>query len=140
MRARTEAPYTGDALVIKPIRPVGSLQSNAVTTLKRDERHVDIQAANHARAQPTTFRPTIGLDGTTIRFLIDQIRTIDVKFIQEDHESYLDKTERATTHYLGCNRSRWAVDLQHSSASVARISPKANVGGLMWLLGSRDGR
>ena len=57
-------------------------------------------------AQPAIFRPSIELDGTPTRFLADQIRTIDVKFVHGDPAFYLERdemaeVEQAAARYLG---------------------------------------
>lgn len=57
-------------------------------------------------AQPSVFRPEVELAGTTTKFLVDQIRTVDTSFIHGDPVHYLDRdelaeVENAVTHYLG---------------------------------------
>ncbi|MGP4113302.1 type II toxin-antitoxin system PemK/MazF family toxin [Streptomyces sp. 4N509B] len=57
-------------------------------------------------AQPSVFRPELDLLGTTTRFLADQIRTVDVRFIHGDPVHYLDRdemaeVEHAVSRYLG---------------------------------------
>ncbi|MFJ5550802.1 type II toxin-antitoxin system PemK/MazF family toxin [Streptomyces sp. NPDC093225] len=57
-------------------------------------------------AQPAQFRPEAEIDGALTRFLVDQIRTIDVTFIHGDPVHYLDHdelaaVERAVALYLG---------------------------------------
>lgn len=57
-------------------------------------------------AQPSVFRPELEIAGVLTRFLVDQIRTVDVRFIHGDPVHYLDRdelaeVEHAVTHYLG---------------------------------------
>lgn len=57
-------------------------------------------------AQPAIFRPELEIDGIATRFLVDQIRTIDVSFVHGDPVHYLDRDElaeieNAVTRYLG---------------------------------------
>lgn len=57
-------------------------------------------------AQPAVFRPELEIMGATTRFLVDQIRTIDVVYIHGDPVGYLDRdemaeVEHAIAHYLG---------------------------------------
>ncbi|MER0480227.1 type II toxin-antitoxin system PemK/MazF family toxin [Streptomyces sp. Edi2] len=57
-------------------------------------------------AQPSVFRPEVALAGTSTRFLVDQIRTVDTSFIHGDPIHYLDRdelaeVEHAVTRYLG---------------------------------------
>ncbi|MGH3716348.1 MAG: type II toxin-antitoxin system PemK/MazF family toxin [Micromonosporaceae bacterium] len=57
-------------------------------------------------AQPAIFRPELEIDGVPTRFLVDQLRTIDVTFISGDPVHYLDRdelteVEHAVTRYLG---------------------------------------
>lgn len=57
-------------------------------------------------AQPAVFRPEIEVAGTRTRFLVDQIRTVDVRYIQGDPVDYLERdemaaVEHAVIHYLG---------------------------------------
>ncbi|HZE37580.1 MAG TPA: type II toxin-antitoxin system PemK/MazF family toxin [Stackebrandtia sp.] len=57
-------------------------------------------------AQAAVFRPEIELGGTLTRFLIDQIRTIDVMYIHGDPEFFLERdelaeVEHAVGQYLG---------------------------------------
>ncbi|UKY55227.1 type II toxin-antitoxin system PemK/MazF family toxin [Streptomyces inhibens] len=57
-------------------------------------------------AQPSVFRPEVELAGTSTRFLVDQIRTVDTSFIHGDPIHYLDRdelaeVEHAVTRYLG---------------------------------------
>jgi mRNA interferase MazF len=57
-------------------------------------------------AQPAIFRPAIELDGQLTRFLVDQIRSVDVRHIHGDPVHYLDRDElaeieHALSRYLG---------------------------------------
>ncbi len=57
-------------------------------------------------AQPAVFRPELEIMGTKTRFLVDQIRTIDVTYVHGDPVAYLDRdeiaeVEHAVAHYLG---------------------------------------
>jgi mRNA interferase MazF len=57
-------------------------------------------------AQPAVFRPAVEIDGKLTRFLVDQIRSIDVTDIHGDPVHYLDRDEiaeieHAVTRYLG---------------------------------------
>ena len=57
-------------------------------------------------AQPAVFRPELEIAGTTTRLLVDQIRSIDVSFVQGDPVHYLDRyelarVEHAVSQYLG---------------------------------------
>lgn len=57
-------------------------------------------------AQPAVFRPTMELAGITTRFLVDQLRTVDVKDVHRDPVHYLDRdelaqVEHAVARYLG---------------------------------------
>lgn len=57
-------------------------------------------------AQPAVFRPELEILGGRTRFLVDQIRTIDVVYIHGDPVAYLDReelteVEHAIAHYLG---------------------------------------
>jgi mRNA interferase MazF len=58
------------------------------------------------QAQPAVFRPEIELGGVRTRFLADQLRTIDVQFIDGEpafflHHDELEEVELAVTRYLG---------------------------------------
>jgi mRNA interferase MazF len=58
------------------------------------------------QAQPAVFRPEIELGGVSTRFLVDQLRTIDVQFIDAEpafvlHREELEDVEVAVTRYLG---------------------------------------
>lgn len=58
------------------------------------------------QAQPAVFRPEIELGGVRTRFLVDQLRTIDVRFIDGQpahflHGDELQAVEVAVTRYLG---------------------------------------
>lgn len=57
-------------------------------------------------AQAAVFRPTLDLLGEPTRFLIDQIRAIDTKYIYGDPVGYLERDEMAEiehtlVRYLG---------------------------------------
>lgn len=57
-------------------------------------------------AQPAVFRPEVEIAGTPTRFLVDQIRTVDVRYLHGDPVHYLDRhelaeIEHAVTRYLG---------------------------------------
>lgn len=57
-------------------------------------------------AQPAVFRPELEINGQLTRFLVDQIRTIDIDFIHGDPVHYLDRDElaeieHAVARYLG---------------------------------------
>ena len=58
------------------------------------------------RAQPAVFRPALQINGQLTRFLVDQIRSIDIGYIHGDPVHYLDRDEiseieHAVTRYLG---------------------------------------
>jgi mRNA interferase MazF len=57
-------------------------------------------------AQPSVFRPELELLGKKTRLLVDQIRTVDVRYIHGDPVQYLDRyelaeVEHAVGRYLG---------------------------------------
>jgi mRNA interferase MazF len=57
-------------------------------------------------AQPAVFRPEIELSGVPTRFLVDQLRSIDVRFLDGEpafvlHRDELEDVEVAVTRYLG---------------------------------------
>ncbi|GAA2626559.1 type II toxin-antitoxin system PemK/MazF family toxin [Streptomyces vastus] len=53
-------------------------------------------------AQPSVFRPELDIAGTRTRLLVDQIRTVDVRYIHGDPVHYLDRDEMAEVeHALG---------------------------------------
>jgi mRNA interferase MazF len=57
-------------------------------------------------AQPAVFRPEVEIAGVVTRLLADQIRTVDVRYVQGDPVYYLDRdelaeVEHAVTRYLG---------------------------------------
>jgi mRNA interferase MazF len=57
-------------------------------------------------AQPAVFRPEVEIAGVVTRLLVDQIRTVDVRYVQGDPVYYLDRdelaeVEHAVTRYLG---------------------------------------
>jgi mRNA interferase MazF len=58
------------------------------------------------RAQPAVFRPELEVGGALTRFLVDQIRTVDLAYIHGDPVHFLDRAElaeveRAVIRYLG---------------------------------------
>lgn len=58
------------------------------------------------QAQPAVFRPEIELGGVPTRFLVDQLSSIDVRFINGEpayflHRDELEEVEVAVTRYLG---------------------------------------
>ncbi|MGY2002703.1 hypothetical protein [Blastococcus sp. SYSU DS1024] len=58
------------------------------------------------RAQPAVFRPEIELGGVPTRFLVDQLRSIDVQFIDGEPVFFLHRDEQeevdvAVTRSLG---------------------------------------
>ena len=58
------------------------------------------------QAQPAVFRPELTIAGSVTRLLVDQIRTIDLRFVHGDPVHYLDRdelaeVEHAVTRYLG---------------------------------------
>jgi mRNA interferase MazF len=58
------------------------------------------------QAQPAVFRPEIELGGVPTRFLVDQLRSIDVRFVQGEPAFFLDRgeleeVEVAVSRYLG---------------------------------------
>jgi mRNA interferase MazF len=57
-------------------------------------------------AQPAVFRPELDVAGAATRFLVDQIRTVDVRYVHGEPVHYLDRDELAeieyaVTRYLG---------------------------------------
>lgn len=57
-------------------------------------------------AQPSVFRPEIEIAGTRTRLLVDQIRTVDTRYLHGDPVHYLDRddlaaVEHALSRYLG---------------------------------------
>lgn len=57
-------------------------------------------------AQAAVFRPSLELLGVPTRFLIDQIRSIDIQYVQGDPVAYLERDEmaeieHAISRYLG---------------------------------------
>jgi mRNA interferase MazF len=57
-------------------------------------------------AQPAVFRPEVELGGVLTRFLVDQMRAIDLRYVHGDPEFYLERDELAevefaATRYLG---------------------------------------
>ena len=58
------------------------------------------------QAQPAVFRPEIELGGVPTHFLVDQLRSIDVRFVAGEpvsflHREELEEVEVAVTRYLG---------------------------------------
>ena len=58
------------------------------------------------QAQPAVFRPEVELGGVPTRFLVDQLRSIDVRFVHGGpvfflHRDELEEVETAVTRYLG---------------------------------------
>jgi mRNA interferase MazF len=58
------------------------------------------------KAQPAVFRPEIELGGVPTRFLVDQLRSIDVRFVDGEpafflHRDELKDAEIAFSRYLG---------------------------------------
>jgi mRNA interferase MazF len=58
------------------------------------------------QAQPAVFRPEIELGGVPTRFLVDQMRSIDVRFVHGEpafflHREELEEVEAAVARYLG---------------------------------------
>jgi mRNA interferase MazF len=58
------------------------------------------------QAQPAVFRPEVELGGVPTRFLVDQLRSIDVRFINGEpayllHRDELEEVEVAVARYLG---------------------------------------
>ncbi|MBO0881142.1 MAG: type II toxin-antitoxin system PemK/MazF family toxin [Mycobacterium sp.] len=61
-------------------------------------------------AQPAVFRPQIEVAGELTRFLVDQIRTVDVAYVHGDPVDYLERNEladveHAVARYLGIGDS-----------------------------------
>lgn len=57
-------------------------------------------------AQAAVFRPTLDLLGVPTRFLIDQIRSIDTRYVDAEPVAYLERDEmaeieHAMSRYLG---------------------------------------
>ncbi|MER8042383.1 type II toxin-antitoxin system PemK/MazF family toxin [Streptomyces sp. NPDC094032] len=57
-------------------------------------------------AQPAVFRPELEIAGVLTRLLVDQIRTVDIRFVHGDPVHFLDhhelaQVEHAVTQYLG---------------------------------------
>ena len=58
------------------------------------------------KAQPAVFRPEIELGGVPTRFLVDQLRSIDLRFVDGEpafflHRDELEDVEVAVSRYLG---------------------------------------
>ena len=63
-----------------------------------------VPTSTHAR--PAVFRPRIELGGVANRFLVDQLRSIDVRFIDGEpahflHRDELEEVAVAVTRYIG---------------------------------------
>jgi mRNA interferase MazF len=57
-------------------------------------------------AQEAVFRPVLDIDGQATRFLVDQIRSVDIDYIIGDPVHYLERdelaeVEHAVIRYLG---------------------------------------
>lgn len=57
-------------------------------------------------AQEAVFRPSVEIDGQATRFLVDQMRSIDVDYVVGDPVHYLERdelaeVEHAVARYLG---------------------------------------
>ncbi|MEN3359377.1 MAG: mRNA interferase MazF [Mycobacteriales bacterium] len=57
-------------------------------------------------AQPAIFRPSLEINGQHTRFLVDQIRSIDIDYLIGDPVHYLERDElaeieHALARYLG---------------------------------------
>lgn len=57
-------------------------------------------------ASPAIFRPELEIRGVLTRFLVDQIRTVDIRYLHGDPVAYLERDELAeieyaVTRYLG---------------------------------------
>lgn len=57
-------------------------------------------------AQAAIFRPQLEINGMLTRFLVDQIRTIDIDYVHGEPVAYLDRDEMAEVElavgrYLG---------------------------------------
>jgi mRNA interferase MazF len=57
-------------------------------------------------AQPAVFRPSMEIDGQEIRFLVDQIRSVNTDYIIGEPVHYLERdkmaeVEHAVARYLG---------------------------------------
>jgi mRNA interferase MazF len=57
-------------------------------------------------AQPAVFRPEVEIAGEVTRLLVDQIRTVDVRYVHGDPVHFLSReelaeVEHAVTHHLG---------------------------------------
>lgn len=50
-------------------------------------------------AQPAGFRPELEIMGAKTRFLVDQIRTIDIAYVHGDPVDYLERDEMAKVEY-----------------------------------------
>jgi mRNA interferase MazF len=68
--------------------------------------NVDTVVPTSTQAQPAVFRPEIELGGVPTRFLVDQMRSIDVRFVHGEpafflHREELEEVEAAVARYLG---------------------------------------
>lgn len=50
-------------------------------------------------AQAAVFRPTLELMGVPTRFLVDQIRAVDTRFVDGEPVAYLERDEMAEVEY-----------------------------------------
>jgi mRNA interferase MazF len=50
-------------------------------------------------AQPAVFRPELEIMGAKTRFLVDQIRTIDIAYVHGDPVDYLGRDEMAEVEH-----------------------------------------
>jgi mRNA interferase MazF len=68
--------------------------------------HVATIVPTSTQAHRTVFRPEIELGGVPTRFLVDQLRSIDVRFVHDEpafflHRHELEEVELAVARYLG---------------------------------------
>jgi mRNA interferase MazF len=68
--------------------------------------HVATIVPTSTQAHQTVFRPEIELGGVPTRFLVDQLRSIDVRFVHDEpafflHRHELEEVELAVARYLG---------------------------------------
>jgi mRNA interferase MazF len=54
---------------------------------------LESSAAGATQAQPAVFRPEIELGGVPTRFLVDQLRSIDERFIDGEPAFFLHRRE-----------------------------------------------
>src|SRR5690242_10354840 len=64
-----------------------------VISIQRDHWSVVTVIPTSTSAQPAEFRPEIEFNGVSTRLLIDQIRTIDTKYVTGEIEHYLTHDE-----------------------------------------------